>query len=219
MARSKQFDERQALVSAMLVFWEKGYEGTSISDLEQAMGLKRTSIYNTFGNKSAIFERVMSCYKESVMSARFAELDAAPNIREGVRRLLNGALDIHFEEDNPGGCLVVLSLMESSQHDEQSRASMQQTLQELKTALQSRLNKAKKSGELSRHLDAGSTATTIATTMVGMMVMGKANFSRASLKKTVNQVVSLLDPAQCFGLKAPRSPHKNKPLLHDRTVG
>ena len=194
MARSKQFDERQALVSAMLVFWEKGYEGTSISDLEQAMSLKRTSIYNTFGNKSAIFERVMSCYKESVMSALFAELDAAPNIKEGIRRLLNGALDIQFDEDNPGGCLVVLSLMESGQHDEQSLASMQQTIQELKNALQARINKAKKSGELSRDLDAGSTATTIATTMAGMMVMGKANFTRASLKKTVNQVVSLLDP-------------------------
>jgi TetR/AcrR family transcriptional repressor of nem operon len=197
MARSKQFDERQALVSAMLVFWEKGYEGTSINDLEQAMGLKRTSIYNAFGNKSAIFERVMSCYKESVMSALFTAMDAAPGIKEGVRRLLNGALDIHFDEENPGGCLVVLSLMESGQHDEQSLASMQQTIQDLKTALQARLNKAKKSGELSKGLDAGSTATTIATTMAGMMVMGKANFTRASLKKTVNQVVSLLDQGGC----------------------
>ena len=196
MARSKQFDERQALAAAMLVFWEKGYECTSISDLEQAMGLKRTSIYNTFGNKSAIFERVMTCYKESVMSALFAAMDAAPDIREGVRRLMNGALDIHFDEDNPGGCLVVLSLMESGQHDEQSLGSMQQTIHELKNALQVRLNKAKKSGELSRHLDAGSTATTIATTMNGMMVMGKANFTRASLKKTVNQVVSLLDQGE-----------------------
>jgi len=83
--------------------------------------------------------------------------------------------------------------MESGQHDEQSLASMQQTIQNLKSALQQRLSKAKKSGELSKNLDAGSTATTIATTMAGMMVMGKANFTRASLKKTVNQVVSLLD--------------------------
>lgn len=195
MARTKQFDERQALVSAMLVFWEKGYEGTSLNDLEQAMGLKRTSIYNTFGNKGALFERVLSCYKESVMSALFAELDGAPGIREGIRRMLNGALDIHFDEHNPGGCLVVLSLMESGQHDEQAQTSMQQTIQELKSGLQTRLNKAKKSGELSKDLDAGSTATTIATTMTGMMVMGKANFTRASLKKTVNQVVSLLGQA------------------------
>ena len=70
---------------------------------------------------------------------------------------------------------------------------MQQAIHDLKGALQVRLGKAKKAGELSAVLDVGSTATTIATTMAGMMVMGKANFSRAALKKTVNQVVSLLD--------------------------
>ena len=193
MARTRQFDERQALQAAMLVFWEKGYDGTSINDLEQAMGLNRTSIYNAFGNKGALFERVMTCYKESVMADLFARLDSAPNIREGIKRMLNGALDIHFDEDNPGGCLVVLSVMESGQHDAQSIAGMQQTMQELKSALQSRISKAKKSGELSGDLDAAATATTIATTMAGMMVMGKANMSKAALKKTVSQVVGLLD--------------------------
>ena len=193
MARTRQFDERQALQAAMLVFWEKGYDGTSINDLEQAMGLNRTSIYNAFGNKGALFERVMTCYKESVMADLFARLDSAPNIREGIKRMLNGALDIHFDEDNPGGCLVVLSVMESGQHDAQSIAGMQQTMQELKSALQSRISKAKKSGELSGDLDAGATATTITTTMAGMMVMGKANMSKAALKKTVSQVVGLLD--------------------------
>jgi len=193
MARTKQFDERQALISAMLVFWEKGYEGTSIHDLEQAMGLNRTSIYNAFGNKRAIFERVMACYKESVMSALFAELEKAPSVKQGVRRMLNGALDLHYDADNPGGCLVVLSVVESGQHDEQSQAGLQESLHQLKAALQERLGKAKKSGELSKDLDAASTATTIAATMAGMMVLGMANFSKASLKKTINQVVSLLD--------------------------
>jgi TetR/AcrR family transcriptional repressor of nem operon len=177
----------------MLVFWEKGFEGTSIQDLEDAMGLKRTSIYNAFGNKRALFERVMLHYKQSIMEVLFVDMDAAPDIREGVRRLLNGALNIHFDEDNPGGCLVVLSVLESGQHDAQSRAAMQQTIHDLKNALQARLTRARKAGELSAKLDTAATATTIATTMTGMMVMGKANFTKASLKKTVNQVVGLLD--------------------------
>jgi hypothetical protein len=87
----------------------------------------------------------------------------------------------------------VLSILESGQHDEASQVSMQKTLQDMKGALQARLNKAKKSGELSRDLDAGSTATTITATMAGMMVLGKANFSKAALKKTINQVLQLLD--------------------------
>jgi TetR/AcrR family transcriptional repressor of nem operon len=193
MARNRQFDETRALDAAMRVFWAHGYEGTSIQDLEDAMGLKRTSIYNAFGNKRALFERVTALYKESVMAKLFAEMDAAPNIREGVRRLLGSALDIHFDGANPGGCLVVLSVLESGQHDSQSQASLQQTIHDLRNALQSRLNRARKAGELAADLDTGATATTIATTMTGMMVMGKANFTRAALKKTLNQVVGLLD--------------------------
>ena len=107
--------------------------------------------------------------------------------------MLNGALDIHFDEDNPGGCLVVLSVMESDQHDDASISAMQQTMQELKSVLQSRISKAKKKGELAKDIDPGATATTITTTMAGMMVMGKANMSKASLKKTVNQILGLLD--------------------------
>jgi TetR/AcrR family transcriptional repressor of nem operon len=177
----------------MLVFWEKGYEATSIHDLEQAMGLNRTSIYNAFGNKRALFNRVMLCYKESVMSVLFAELQNAPNIKEGVRRLLYGALDIHFDEENPGGCLMVLSILEENQHDEQAKTDMQEAFHNLKNTVQTMLGKAKKAGELSPDLDAGSMATTIVTTMSGMMVLGKANFTKTALKKTINQVVSLLD--------------------------
>ncbi len=193
MARTRQFDERQALVSAMLVFWEKGYEGTSIHDLEQAMGLTRTSIYNAFGCKQQLFNRILTCYKESVMAELIMKMDRAPTIREGISRLLNGALDIHFDEDNPGGCLVVQSVVDSNQHDIVSQGSPMQTLQDMKTLLQHRLSKGKKTGELPAELNVSSTAMTIATTMAGIMVMGKAHFSRPMLKKTINQVLQLLD--------------------------
>jgi len=193
MARTKEFDERQALVAAMLVFWEKGYDGASIQDLEQAMGLRRTSIYNAFGNKRAIFQRVLACYKESVMASLFAAMDSAPDMREGIRRLLNAALDVNYDEQYPGGCLIVLSVLESGQHDVASRASLEGSMQELRQGLKLRIARAKQRGELPASLDAGGTATTIATTMAGMMVLGKAQFPRNTLKKTINQVLALLD--------------------------
>jgi len=193
MARTRQFDERQALTAAILQFWEKGYEGTSLQDLEEAMGLTRTSIYNAFGNKRQLFERVLSCYQESVLASLFVAMDSAANIRDGVRRLLDAALGIHFDKDNPGGCLVVLSVLESEQHDEHSRAMLEQTMQELKRLLQSRLAQAKKTGELPADLDAAGMATTIAATMAGMMVLGKAGYPKSALRKTIGQVVRLLD--------------------------
>ncbi|HUT39882.1 MAG TPA: TetR/AcrR family transcriptional regulator [Gammaproteobacteria bacterium] len=193
MARTKQFDERQVLLAAMLVFWEKGYEGTSILDLEQATGLGRTSIYNTFGNKRALFEQVLACYKESVMASLFTAMDSVPDIREGISRLLITALDVNYDEQYPGGCLVVLSVLESGQHDAASRASLEQSMRELRQGLQQRITRARKRGELPASLDAAATATTIATVMAGMMVMGKANFPRTTLKKAIHQVLALLD--------------------------
>ena len=126
------------------------------------------------------------------MAELLTAMDGAPNIRECIRRLLNAALDIHFNEDKPGGCLVALSVLESEQLDVQSRVQMQQTIHELKSALQTRLMRAKKAGELPQDSDSAATATTIATAMTGMTVVGKANVSRAALKKTVDQVVCLL---------------------------
>jgi TetR/AcrR family transcriptional repressor of nem operon len=120
-------------------------------------------------------------------------MDSAANIRDGVRRLLDAALGIHFDKDNPGGCLVVLSVLESEQHDEHSRAMLEQTMQELKRLLQSRLTQAKKTGELPADLDAAGMATTIAATMAGMMVLGKAGYPKSALRKTIGQVVRLLD--------------------------
>ena len=156
------------------------------------MELKRTSIYNAFGNKQQLFNRILECYRESVMSALFEAMDSAPDIREGIRRLLNGALDIHFDEDHPGGCLVVLSVLESNQLDAASADSLARTIQELRGGLKQRLKKAQQAGELPTDLDVSATATMIATTMSGLMVMGKANFSRAMLRKSVNQVLRLL---------------------------
>jgi TetR/AcrR family transcriptional regulator, transcriptional repressor for nem operon len=193
MARTREFDERQALNAAMLMFWEKGYEATSILDLEQAMGIKRTSIYNAFGNKRSLFERVISCYKESVMAELFAKLDTAPDIRTGVRRLLEGALDIHFDEQYPGGCLVVLSVLESGQHDASSQDATAQMIHDLREGLSARLGRAKRRGELPPALDTGSTATAIAGMMAGMMVLGKAHFTRAALNKGVREILRLLD--------------------------
>jgi TetR/AcrR family transcriptional repressor of nem operon len=193
MARTKQFDERQVLLAAMLEFWDKGYEGTSIQDLEQATGLRRTSLYNAFGNKRALFERVIACYKESVMASLFAAMDNAPDLREGVARLLDAALDINYDEQYPGGCLVVLSVLESGQHDAASRASLEQSMQELREGLQARLARAKRGGELPAGLDTGATATTIATVMAGMMVLGKAHFPRSMLRKSINRVLALLN--------------------------
>lgn len=192
MARNKEFDVDTALDTAMRVFWRNGYEGTSIQALEQATGLTRTSLYNAFGNKRALFERALTHYRDVVMSKLLVRLDTATTLAEGVRALLYGALDLHFDEHNPGGCLVVLSVLEREQHDGNTRAMLQGTVQALEKEIGTRLGAAKKSGELAADLDVRGITAAIGATMAGLMVMAQAGLPRATLRKAVDQVVTLL---------------------------
>ena len=76
MARIKKFDEIQALEEAMRLFWIHGYAGTSLQMLEKAMGLVRTSIYNTYGNKRKLFNRVVSHYEETVITELMSTVES-----------------------------------------------------------------------------------------------------------------------------------------------
>ena len=87
--RPRSFDKNDALQKAMLVFWEKGYEGTSMADLTQSIGMKAPSLYAAFGNKDAIFKEVVSHYLPIVANGQFAILNSTPDIYEAVQGTLN----------------------------------------------------------------------------------------------------------------------------------
>ena len=177
----------------MCTFWSKGYDGTSLQDLESSMGLTRTSIYNAFGNKRQLFETVIGHYQQHILGRLLAALDSGKDIRDGLTKLLNSALDTHFQPDTPGGCLVVLSILEREQHDAHSAELLEHTVQLLRKGLQQRIRDAQRRGELGKHVDAGNAAMTIATTLAGLMVMGKAGFSKPMLRKVVTTTLRLLD--------------------------
>src|SRR6202000_934506 len=104
MGRPRDFDPDQALEPAMEVFWEKGYEGASLSDLTEAMGINRPSLYAAFGDKEALFRRVMERYAEGAASYlhRAREEPTAGGVLEG---LLRGAVKLLADPRNPRGCL------------------------------------------------------------------------------------------------------------------
>ena len=193
MARHKEFDETEALEAAMHTFWAKGYEGTSLQDLETSTGLTRTSIYNAFGNKRDLFEKAVIHYKQTEFSQLMVLLDSGKNIQDGVKKMLMGALDLHYREDTPGGCLIVLSLLEREQHDENSVQLLETILQGVQKALRERMSLAQKAGELNKHLDVKALAASITTTMAGMMVMGKAGIGKSAMKNVIDTTCRLLE--------------------------
>src|SRR6202162_5101287 len=106
MGRPRSFDLDEALDSALQVFWRKGYEGTSLSDLTKAVGVNRPSLYAAFGDKEALFRKVLDRYLKGP-AAYTQEALREPTARAVVERLLLGAADLNTDRRNPGGCIIV----------------------------------------------------------------------------------------------------------------
>lgn len=192
MARNKQFDEQEALHSVMRLFWAKGYGATSMQDLEMATGLTRTSLYNAFGNKNRLFKKALGLYI-SLVQAQFQQIVAqASTARAAIRGLLDGVIDLHFSKDSPGGCLVVLSVMESSQHDTETMAMAEAMFKAEQQMLVEILDGGKKRGELAADFPVEGTAIALAAVASGMVVLAKAGVPAARLGEMTRATLRLL---------------------------
>jgi len=193
MARVKEFDEVKALEKAMHLFWNHGYDGTSLQMLEKAMGLVRTSIYNTYGNKRKLFNTVISHYEETVIAQLMMSVEKESDIRKSMAKMLNGEINLHFNKNNPGGCLIVLSVLEKAQHGDESTKLLESIVRKMEKFLTKKISDAQNEGQISMAVDVKSVSLAIATTVVGIAVMGKAGFSKSALQNMVATTISLLD--------------------------
>ena len=192
MARTKSFDEAQALQAAMLLFWKNGYEGASMQQLESAMGLKRTSIYNAFGNKRAVYCLSLKHYQQNILIQFQNVLDQAKTAHEAVRATLEEVIKLNFTEIYPGGCLVMLSLLEGHQHDKATKDLLDQTLQQLTESIAQRIKQAVKSGELDENTQYHEIAEQVTALISGINVMAKANYSKKVLQRLIDFSVDSL---------------------------
>lgn len=176
----------------MLLFWQKGYSATSMKDLERVMGLKPTSIYNAFGNKRDLFEEALKRYLHTVLAGFIDALTDAKTAQDALNRVLNEVIHLHFNKSYPGGCLVVLSLLESDQHDAKTRAILDSALSLLRDSIIRRLEQGQQAGEINPDMDCRVVASYVTAQIAGMIVMAKAGFPRKELEALVNSSSSVL---------------------------
>ena len=193
MGRIKDFDETKALESAMRLFWKKGYSATSMKELEQIMGLTITSIYNAFGNKRALFEKALNHYTQNIILPVFLKsLNKTKSAKNALKATLDDVIDLHFNPLNPGGCFIVLSILENEQHDKRSKKMLDALLYLLRDSIIQRIDKDKKEGKLTRKVNSRSVANHMITLRTGMMTLAKAGFPQKELKKLSNDSVETL---------------------------
>jgi AcrR family transcriptional regulator len=184
MGRPRAFDIDQALDEALHVFWEKGYEGTSIADLTEAMGINPPSLYAAFGNKETLFKKVLDRY-EARRDEIFEEAFAAPTALEAIERLLESVAERLSGKDGPAGCLMVQAALCGGEECDSVRKDLAARRAQGEVLIRKRLERGKKEGDLPKGTDVASLARYLATVMQGMAVQAAGGASRKELRAIV----------------------------------
>lgn len=169
MARPRSFDRDAALEQAMLAFWEKGYEQTSIADLTKAMGIAAPSLYAAFGDKRKLFDEAVARYQESPGAVVGRQLAVGETARESVEAMLRAAATEYTAADHPPGCLVVSEPLLGGERAK-SRA-----------AIRARLRAGVKNGDLPKDTDVDALAGLIGVVVGGMSARARDGATRKEL--------------------------------------
>ncbi len=188
--RPREFCVDAALAAALRVFWSKGYEGASMADLTEAMGITKPSLYAAFGNKEALFNKALDLYEREKTDYMRAALDA-PTARGVAERLMNGALAMYSCPENPNGCLGVINSVACGAEAECIRDAVVARSATAKRALLDRFARAKVEGDLPADLDPAGLAAFLTAMNQGMAVQAGAGATRAELEKLVETGLKL----------------------------
>jgi len=183
--RPRAFDPEKALEAALRVFWRKGYEGTALSDLTEAMGINRPSIYATFGNKEALFRKVLDRY-DAQITRYMAEALNEPAARAAAEKLLAGTADLLSCPGNPKGCLMVQGALACGEAAEPIRKELIARRATGETSLRERFARAAAEGDLPAGTDAADLARYVMAVMHGMAVQSAGGASREELQGVID---------------------------------
>jgi AcrR family transcriptional regulator len=180
--RPREFDIDQALDAALKVFWRKGYEGASLPDLTQAMGINRPSLYAAFGNKEALFRKAIDRYMEGP-ARHLREALEEPTARAVMQRLFRGTIDLVADAKNPSGCFLVQSALACGDTADAVRQELAKRRTASEAAIRQRFAHAVADGDLPADTDPTILARFVATVSYGMAVQAASGATRDDLTK------------------------------------
>lgn len=179
--RPREFDVDDALDKALHVFWRLGYEGTSLADLTEAMGISRPSLYAAFGNKEELFRRALDRYTDHGPGRAVREALTEPTARAVVERLLRSVALALTVPGQPRGCLSVQGALTCGEASETIKQELCKRRSEAEGALRQRLERATSDGDLPSGCDPVQLARFVTTVVQGMSVQAAGGASRDDL--------------------------------------
>ncbi|MDT3495923.1 TetR/AcrR family transcriptional regulator [Bacillus toyonensis] len=192
MARTREFDEDQVLDAAMQLFWEKGYEATSLSDLTSRMGIQRPSIYSTFGDKKELFEAALRRYTMSRASDIRNRLQSHSSVKESFSIFFADVVNEEYAEDISKGCFCINTMVELAPHDERFEILTREHQMYLAVIFQETIERGIQSGELEVNTDAKSLSQALIVALIGLTVMMKSRPQRSFVDNVIAATLTLL---------------------------
>jgi TetR/AcrR family transcriptional repressor of nem operon len=189
--RPREFDEHAVLETAMDVFWEQGYEATGIAELSERCGIGRQSMYNTFGDKRALFDQALDLYARERIGQLMAMLERPGSPLSNVHALLDTWEESWASEDSRG-CLMVNTMAELGDRDSATRSKLDSMVQTVEDGLFRALCRAQEAGELSPDRECRALARTFTITAQGLAVVGKVASSPSYAKDVLDTTRALL---------------------------
>ncbi|AJY73512.1 TetR/AcrR family transcriptional regulator [Paenibacillus beijingensis] len=191
MARNKEFDVDTVLRKAMHLFWSQGYEKTSMKDLVEAMGVHKRSMYDTFGDKHALFMQALERYGEMVGASIEARIQDLPSAKRAIRSIFEMAIS---ESDvRPQGCLIVNTACELALLDTEAAAKVNEVFAKTERLLCELVAHGQRTGEIPAHYDAAKLSYYLFNSLTGLRVLVKTTDNREKLESIVDLTLAILD--------------------------
>jgi TetR/AcrR family transcriptional regulator, transcriptional repressor for nem operon len=191
MARHKEFDRDAALMKAVEVFWDKGYDGTSTDDLVRAMGIGRQSMYDTFGDKHALFVSALTRYRDDERHALHTCLRDATSPLGAIESFFY-AIAAERPVERARGCLMIAATAELAAVDPEIAQIARENGLRCETSFAHAVAAAVEKGEIKKGIDPHAAGRFLWTTFLGMKLSAKAGASPESLRDTARFALSAL---------------------------
>lgn len=186
--RPKTFDQTRALEAAMIQFWESGFEGSSMQNLVDRMGISRQSLYDTFGNKRELFEAALEKYRDEIIEPELARLDdtsssPAELIRQHLESIVNGS------DGLPIGCLLVRTATEIPVDDSEIGGMLDDCIMKARQTIQRVIERGQRSGEFDSGRSSGDLAATVIAAGMGLLVMRRLPNQGRDIRPSVESIM------------------------------
>jgi AcrR family transcriptional regulator len=181
--RPRNFDPDMALDQALAVFWRNGFQGASMAELTEAMGLSKPSLYATFGDKEALYLKALDRYASQWLAQHIDVLEQDPDGRSAVQAFLRSVAAMLTDPTLPGGCFVVNGMADCGGPSTPAAVelALQKMLQGSEEKVRERLTRAQRDGQLSKDVNSADLASFIYALLAGLGVKAKGGATRANL--------------------------------------